>query len=181
MCSGEKTPTFSCCENLSFPFPHASVVLKCIHYGEWWVMNYEWHFYILTFIVLFPWSVKDSWLLGWMEVLACSQRNSASSKRSGETRDERRATMAQSKRWNWQSLLHHIPHPAFLGVNALLLCSPQEGMKLRTVVIQNSQALVHGWPKENKQWCDAIHIHRHTHVVHVMASLSCSPDIKGTR
>lgn len=143
---------------------------------EQWIMNDI--FNILTFIVLLPWSVKDSWLLGWMEVLACSQRNSASSKRRGEAKDERRETVAWSKRWNWQSLLHHVLHLAFLGANALLLWSLREGMKLRTVVIQNSQALMNGWPKKNKQWCDAIQIHRLTYV---MASLSCSPDIKGTR
>lgn len=94
---GGETSTFSYNENLSSPFPRATLVLKCTHYGTWCAMSYEWHSHILALLVLFPRSVKESWLLGWKQVHACSQRDTASSKTVREARDKRGEVTALSR------------------------------------------------------------------------------------
>lgn len=60
-------------------------------------MSYEWHSHILALLVLFPRSVKESWLLGWKQVHACSQRDTASSKTVREARDKRGEVTALSR------------------------------------------------------------------------------------
>lgn len=50
------------------------------------------------------------------------------------------------ERWNWQSLLDHVPHPAFLGVSTLPSWRQGERMQFKPAVTQNSQAW--RWPMD---------------------------------